>query len=174
LGGALDEVLATRTKDSPPVLLSDEEAARYRHFAATRHAVRIAQADARPGSRFTSADLVQGTLLCQQNAAKAAALWPQLMEAHELWREHIERTGTWKSPAGDLVQSLSQQVEDFAFDGGDLNTFVRALAWRVTKNDIAKSARQKQEDAAPGGALRSRTHELMKQREDKLSTPRDP
>ncbi len=76
----LDEVLATRTKDSPPVLLSDEEAARYRHFAATRHAVRIAQADARPGSRFTSADLVQGTFLCQQNAARP------LPSGRNLWR----------------------------------------------------------------------------------------
>jgi hypothetical protein len=126
----MDEILATRTPDAPPVRMLDEEEANFFQFASAKQAIKIAQAAGRPGIRYTPDDLAAGRSICEQKSAAARALIPELKQAHELWSAEIHRTGELVCPAGDKVQALSQQVEDLAFDGGSFNVFVWALSWR--------------------------------------------
>jgi hypothetical protein len=135
-GQRMQELLSSDDFSSGPAELGPEEEKTFRAFTIARRAALVAQRSGRPGSRFTAEDHAKAAEICNSKATDARALMKQLQDAHAEWDADMERTGRFVSPAGDRVQSLSQHLEDLAFDGGHFNMFAWALCWRRVKGQF--------------------------------------
>jgi hypothetical protein len=139
-GTLVEELLGTLERRGSFPQVPDDQARRYRSFATLREAARLAAADGREREDFTSRDVEAATARCAERADAARALVPSLRRAHELWSADIVATGVPGGPAEANAQSLSDQLEHLALDGGDLNLFLWAAAARLHKARVIARA----------------------------------